>query len=136
MLEASRRGQLRQQLAESRNWKPYRHGSIVTHTRGSQVELAVAKYLHEDIDPDWTLAGDRRRGSDVAGFHVRSSWYGDRFMWRDHDYTTGTWIFASTQYAPKIELIGWLSGKECPLVARNGWIRAGDVHELPDWGLL
>ena len=102
-------------------------------------EAAAARYLGTEVPSDWSLEGDRRRGHDVAGFHIRSSLKGSSFMWRSHDYTTGTWIFACTEHAPVILLIGYLTGTECPGVVTTGkygpYIPARALHQLIDWGL-
>jgi hypothetical protein len=55
-------------------------------------------------------------------------------MYRPHDSTAGNWIFAATEHAPVVLLMGWLSGRECPKAAKGGYIPVTSLNQLIDWG--
>jgi hypothetical protein len=85
-------------------------------------EAAVATYLGVEVPEDWTLDGDRKRGYDVGGVHVRSSLTGSRYVWRPGRDYPGWYIFAITGAAPDIWLTGYLHYLECETVSVPGHI--------------
>lgn len=119
-----------------RGFTPYQHGSVTSHYYGAAAEIAVAKHLGIQVDPNWTWEGDQARGGDLIHdghvIHVRSSRNGERFLWRTgKDSREGKWIFCDTSRYPEITITGWLPGYQAYLLTHDGYINRQDLKTLP-----
>jgi|SRR5215831_9327107 len=106
-------------------------------------ETAVACYFGARLD-DVTMAGERRRGYDVAGFQVRSTRYSNGGLRINTDEVAGRFVLAITQYAQRygtVRLAGWIdavNGRRRGVVRVTGgiepWIRVdqADLYPLDD----
>jgi hypothetical protein len=118
---------LRQGAAVRRGFRPYGHGSVMSHYYGAASEIAVARLLGVPLPDDWTWEGDKRRGGDLIAdgvvYHVRSSRKGDGWMWRDgKDVRGGVWVFVDTSQFPDLYIAGWLTGDQAWLAGSSGRI--------------
>lgn len=82
-------------------------------------ELVMSKYLGVPMPEDWTLEGDRRRGFDVGGWQVRTSYPLDRGMlMRPKTDKDGHYALVITHYQPTFWIVGWAT----LAYAREVWV--------------
>ena len=95
---------------------------------GAIGEQALAKYLNVYWDGS---PGIFRNQPDVGDYEVRAnaaSW-GDLIL-RDRDSDTGIYVLVLTHNCPKMEIRGWMLGRDCK---QDKWWRVGDRNRPPAW---
>lgn len=115
VLSAERRGSAQQEYARRRGFRRDGFSSLRTAIQGALGELAVARYLACELDPDWTWEGDIRRRYDVGGYGVRTGHSAQtpaHLALALHADDRGQFIRASAHDRPVMWLIGQIDAKE------------------------